>query len=124
MLDLSFFHCDYHFNVRVVFKHHVHRRTYIRIFLRMHVSLGLINTTSTKVQDAHPLRPSKKHVPATTELFRGFGILIPLTPYPARTRGVQLNLDTSRFKNSGRQVYLLVIVYQEWADKRVRYAFG
>ena len=103
--------CTYHF----VFKYHVPRGTYIHTFVHMHVSLGLIATTinSTRVYNTHPLRPSKWHVPATTEHYRGFGTLIPPRPYPTRTWGAQLNLDSSRFRNSGRRVYVLVIVYQK-----------
>ena len=114
--------CTYHF----VFKYHVPRGTYIHTFVHMHVSLGLIATTinSTRVYNTHPLRPSKWHVPATTEHYRGFGTLIPPRPYPTRTWGAQLNLDSSRFRNSGRRVYVWSLSIRNRDDKRVRYVFG
>ena len=56
----------------------------------------------------HTPRPSKNHTLVTTELFRGFGTLIPPTDLiPAGLEPSKLNLDTSKYLISRRQVYLL-----------------
>ena len=55
----------------------------------------LVDSMGYCIKQAHA-RPSEKHTLATTELFRGFGTLIPPRPDPSRgLEPSKLNLDTS-----------------------------